>query len=205
MELLLVRHALPVKRVAVDGPADPVLSEAGHAQSKHLAEYLRPERLHAIYASPFRRAVQTAEPLAAMTGLSVGVEPGVAEYDRMSDTYIPVEELKATNDPRWQAMLAGEREVGDETPDEFDARVIDTIERLVANHAGHKIAVVCHGGVINCYLARVLGLASTTGFFYPNYTSIHRVIAARSGERTISTVNETAHLRGTGLPIGVNS
>jgi probable phosphoglycerate mutase len=41
------------------------------------------------------------------------------------------------------------------------------------------------------------------GFFYPNYTSIHRVAASRSGVRSIVTVNETAHLRGTGLPIGL--
>ena len=44
---------------------------------------------------------------------------------------------------------------------------------------------------------------SSVGFFYPNYTSIHRVMAARSGQRQIVTVNETPHLRGTGLPIGL--
>ncbi len=200
-----MRHALPVKRVAVDGPADPVLSEAGHAQARHLAEYLRPERLDAIYASPLNRAIQTATPVSEVAGIGVLVEPGVSEYDRNSDTYIPVEELKATNDPRWQAMLAGRREPGDETPEQFDTRVIDSIEALIGAHTGQKIAVVCHGGVINAYLARVLGIGSTAGFFYPNYTSIHRVIAARSGERTISTINETAHLRGTGLPVGLHA
>ena len=62
---------------------------------------------------------------------------------------------------------------------------------------------MCHGGVINTYLARVLGLGGQQSFFYPNYTSIHRVAAATSGERSIVTINETAHLRGTGLPIGL--
>jgi probable phosphoglycerate mutase len=52
-------------------------------------------------------------------------------------------------------------------------------------------------------LAHVLRLAEPTGFFYPNYTSIHRVAAARSGERSILTINETAHLRGSGLPVGL--
>ena len=73
---------------------------------------------------------------------------------------------------------------------------------MIAAHRGQRIAVVCHGGVINSYLAHVLGLAEHS-FFYPNYTSIHRVAAATSGERSIVTVNETAHLRGTGLPIGL--
>ena len=62
---------------------------------------------------------------------------------------------------------------------------------------------MCHGGVINSYLAHVLGLGGQPSFFYPNYTSIHRVAAAASGERSIVTINETAHLRGTGLPIGL--
>ena len=204
MELLLVRHALPVKRIVTQGPADPELSDDGHAQSRHLGAYLRPEGIDAIYASPLRRAVQTATPLSELTGVEIRIEPGVAEYDRNSDTYIPVEELKATNHPQWQAMMRGERETGDESPEEFDRRVVESVEALVAAHPGQKIAIVCHGGVINTYVAHVLGLAPTTGFFYPNYTSIHRIIAARSGERTISTLNETFHLRGTGLPIGLH-
>jgi probable phosphoglycerate mutase len=63
--------------------------------------------------------------------------------------------------------------------------------------------VVCHGGVIAGYLTHILGLVEPHGFFYPNYTSIHRVAAARSGERTIVTLNETSHLRSTGLPMGM--
>jgi hypothetical protein len=70
--------------------------------------------------------------------------------------------------------------------------------------SGHRIAIVCHGGVINAYLTYILGLSNyQQGFFYPNYTSIHRVAAARSGERSIVTINETSHLRGTGLPMGL--
>jgi 2,3-bisphosphoglycerate-dependent phosphoglycerate mutase len=57
--------------------------------------------------------------------------------------------------------------------------------------------------VINAYLARVLGAAESSNFFYPNYTGINRVAAARTGQRQILTINETAHLRGTGLPIGL--
>ena len=49
----------------------------------------------------------------------------------------------------------------------------------------------------------MLGIDDPSGFFYPNYTSIHRVAAARSGERSVLSLNETCHLRGTGLPIGL--
>ena len=71
MELLLIRHALPVRRELVDGPADPELSVAGRAQAEHLATYLSSEHLDAIYASPLLRACQTAAAVAA--GLPMGL------------------------------------------------------------------------------------------------------------------------------------
>jgi probable phosphoglycerate mutase len=203
MELLLIRHGLPIRREVEEGTADPELSESGRLQAEHLATYLSSERLDAIYASPLRRAHQTAQPMAREQGLEIVLVDEVAEWDRNSNEYVPVEELKAANDPRWQAMLRGEWTVHEETPEEFRGRIVDALEILIAKHTGHRIAVVCHGGVINGYLSHILGLPNPQGFFYPNYTSIHRVAAARSGERSIVTVNETSHLRSTGLPIGL--
>jgi probable phosphoglycerate mutase len=204
MELLLIRHALPVHRELVTGAADPELSAAGQAQAGHLADYLATERLDAVYSSPLRRAVETGAPVAARHGLEPVVIDDVAEWDRMSPEYVPVEELKAADDPRWRALVAGVW-TSDESPAQFRARVLAAIERLVDAHGGGRIAVVCHGGVINTYLAAVLGLdPMRPGFFYPNYTSIHRVMAAGTGQRSILTINETSHLRGTGLPIGLH-
>jgi 2,3-bisphosphoglycerate-dependent phosphoglycerate mutase len=202
MELVLIRHALPVRRENVDGPADPELSIDGHAQADHLATYLSLERFHAIYASPMARARQTAEPLASQQGLDIIFEDGVAEYDRNSDSYIPMEELKAANDPRWLDTM---HELTTEQRVEFRTRVLDSLAKIAGQHRGQKIGVVCHGGVINAYLTDVLGLEpDTNGFFYPNYTSIHRVMVSSGGVRSILTINETAHLRGTGLPVGIN-
>lgn len=203
MELLLIRHGLPVRRELEVGAADPELSEAGHAQAQHLADYLASEHLDAVYASPLRRAYQTAQPLATQQGLEIVVENDVAEWDRHSNEYVPIEELKAANDPRWQSMLRGEWTAHDETPAEFRGRVVTSVERLIDTHSGDRIAIVCHGGVINQYLAFVLGLDVEQSFFYPNYTSIHRVAAARTGERSVVTLNETSHLRSTGLPMGL--
>ena len=202
MELLLIRHGLPIRREGADGPADPELSAAGLEQARHLAAYLADEQIDAVYASPLQRARQTADPVAATRNLDVTIIDAVAEWDRNSNEYVPIEELKAANDPRWHAMMRGEWDA-DETPDEFRARVVKALDELVDAHPGQKIAVSCHGGVINAYLAHVLGLPVSQGFFYPNYTSIHRIAASRSGHRSIVTVNETAHLRGTGLPMGV--
>jgi probable phosphoglycerate mutase len=204
MELLLIRHALPVRRELVVGAADPELSPAGRAQADHLAEYLAAERLDAVYCSPLRRAVETGVPVAARQSVEPVVVDDVAEWDRMSPEYVPVEELKAADDQRWRDLVDGVW-TSDERPDDFRDRVLAAIERLVRAHSGGRIAIVCHGGVINTYLAAVLGLdPARPGFFYPNYTSIHRVMAAGTGQRSILTINETSHLRGTGLPIGLH-
>ena len=201
MELILVRHALPVRRENTPGPADPELSDDGHSQARLLADYLALEHIDAIYTSPLVRARQTADPLCARTSLVAALEEGVAEWDRHSSEYIPVEELKATNDPRWQEIVSGVWS-SEEDPEDFHDRVLDSIESIVAGHRGQKVVVACHGGVINEYLAHVLGL-SQRQFFYPNYTSIHRIAASSSGARSVLSINETSHLRGSGLPIGL--
>jgi probable phosphoglycerate mutase len=203
MEVLLIRHAIPIRRELESGIADPELAAEGLKQADLMAQYLASEKLHAIYASPMQRAQQTAQPLASVQGLSITTIDGVAEYDKNSNQYVPVEELKAKNDPRWQEMLRGEWTSTDETEDEFIKRIVDSIEEIIANHASQRVAIVCHGGVINAYICHVLGLVNQRGFFYPNYTSIHRIAAAGSGERSIVTLNETSHLRGSGLPIGL--
>ncbi len=208
MELLLIRHALPVRRELESGAADPELSEAGLAQAVHLAQYLSSEHLDGVYASSMQRARQTAEPMAAERDLEIVLRDGITEFDRFSSEYVPVEELKAANDPRWQQMLAGEWD-GDEDEDEFRSRTIEAIEEIIADHSGQRIAVVCHGGVINAYLSSIMGLTGDAsgsggrGFFYPNYTSIHRVAASSRGDRSVITINETSHLRNTGLPMGL--
>ncbi len=203
MEVLLIRHAIPIRRELESGIANPELAAEGLKQADLMAQYLASEKLHAIYASPMQRAQQTAQPLAAVQGLAITTVDGVAEYDKNSNQYVPVEELKAKNDPRWQEMLRGEWTSTDETEEEFINRTVSSIEEIITNHASQRVAIVCHGGVINAYVCHVLGLKNQRGFFYPNYTSIHRIAAAGSGERSIVTLNETSHLRGTGLPMGL--
>jgi len=203
MELLLIRHALPIRREVTEGAADPPLSVDGERQAQLLADYLGSEQIDAVYASPLRRAVQTAEPLCRQIGLEMVLDAGIAEFDQHSSEYIPVEELKASGDPRLTEFLLGE---GDEFDDreEFRERVFASITRIVSQHGGERVAVVCHGGVINSYAGDVLGLdVEGPGFFYPNYTSITRIAASRSGVRSIVTLNETSHLRNTGLPMGL--
>jgi probable phosphoglycerate mutase len=188
MELLLIRHALPVRIDEGDGggPADPALAELGQAQADALAEWLVEEQIDAIWSSPMRRARETAAPVAARLGLDVTVDDGLAEYDKDAASYIPIEELKAANDPRWNQLP--------ERPEEFAAEVVEAIERVIAAHPRQRVAVVCHGGVVNAYAGHILGISDPL-FFLPAYTSITRILASTTGIRSINTLNESSHLR----------
>ncbi len=196
MELLLIRHALPRRVELVGQAADPPLAELGHRQASALALWLRPEPIHALYVSPMRRARETAHPLAATTGLDPVVVDGVAEFDRHAEAYVPMEELKATNDPRWQAMLdGGYFDEGELDAEEFQRTVVDAIDGVIAENRSRTAAVVCHGGVINAFVGHVLGLDDYM-IFEPTYTGITRIRASGRGHRMLVTFNEFPHLRG---------
>lgn len=197
MELLLIRHALPLRVETQDGtPADPPLSETGRAQAVRLAEWLSGDPIHAIYASPMQRARETAEPLAEVLGLDVRLEPGVVELDHLSDAYIPLEEIKAADREHWLELVRGGLYAHVDLP-AFRRNVTGTLARIAAEHRGERVAVVCHGGVINAWAGAILGVGDDTPFFFldAGYTSISRFLVARTGERSVVSLNETAHLR----------
>jgi probable phosphoglycerate mutase len=198
MELLLIRHAEPI-RIGPgegDGPADPALTERGREQADRLAAWLEPDGIDHVVTSPMIRARETAAPLLVGTGREPTIEGVLTEYDVRADHYIPVEELRAEKGDRWTAMVEGRWEdFGGEEPSAFRARIVPRIDAIAAAHAGERVAVVCHGGVINIYLADVLGIDRLL-WFDPAYTSVSRVLVSRDGIRSLTTLNETAHLQG---------
>ncbi|HXA08948.1 MAG TPA: phosphoglycerate mutase family protein [Chthoniobacterales bacterium] len=72
--IFLVRHA---ERADASGPAqaDPALSATGKARAAALVKELRDAGISAIYTSEFRRAQQTASPLANSLGIKIEVVP----------------------------------------------------------------------------------------------------------------------------------
>ena len=207
MELLLVRHALPdrVDNTPTGEVADPALSGLGRRQAAVLADWLAglwpggppAEAVNGVYSSPMVRALETALPVAELLGCPMVVEDGLAEYDAEEVVYTPVEELRAARDPRWFELVSDEA-----IPDlpDFQARVVATVEALVVAHPGQRLALFCHGGVVGAYLAYVLGIQRVL-FFEAGYTSISRVLAASTGERSVASMNELAHLRAAGVPL----
>jgi probable phosphoglycerate mutase len=189
MELILVRHGLPVRSAET---ADPPLADEGHEQSHRVAQVLIREPIHAVYASTMRRAIQTAEPFAALAGYTVVTDEGVVEFDRDAGSYTPMEELKRDNYEAWKRFVARGRSRGDVV--DFQKAVVDALEAIVARHPGQRVAVFCHGGVINVWTAHVLEMSPRL-FFEPRYTSIHRYLCASTGQRNLVSLNDIGHLR----------
>ena len=185
---MLIRHGLPVRR---DDSSDPDLSAEGHDQAARVADWLAHEGADAVWSSPMRRAVQTAEPFARRLDRQIAVHDGVAEFDRDSGSYVPTEVLKQENYAAWLAMAQGGHGVDIA---QFQAAVVTALEEVIAAHPGQRVAVFCHGGVINVWTAHVLGMTPRL-FFEPGYTSVHRYMCARGGQRNVVALNERAHLR----------
>jgi probable phosphoglycerate mutase len=197
MELVLVRHAEPIRIGPEESggeAVDPELTRQGWEQAERLGAWLAAEPVHHVVSSPLRRATETAQPLAAAHGLAVEIVDGLQEWDAHADHYIPMEELREKKDDQWQAMVEGRWEdYGGENPARFRDRIVPTLNAVIEAHPGETVVVVCHGGVINVYLAALLGLSQHL-WFDPGYTSISRVRAARGGARSLASLNETAHL-----------
>ena len=188
MELILVRHGLPLRVEQQRGRADPALSDTGRKQAQQVAATLAAERVDAIYSSPLRRAVETALPLAQLLGLQPVISDDIAEFDRGASAYIPMEQLKAEDYAAWKSFVEGG--YGEDFDIEaFRQRVAGGMERIIKAHSGKHVAVFCHGGVVNVWAATVLEMRPRL-FIDVGYASISRFLCAASGERNLLSLNE---------------
>ena len=191
MELILIRHGLPEIQINEDGtPADPALSEEGHRQAAKLSEWMDRAGVERLYSSPMRRARETAAPLADKLGLGVSVIDAVAEFDKDEGSYIPLELIKETDPDRFRELA---NYADNARFYEFQTGVVDALTGVAADNRGRRVAVACHGGVINVWAAHVIGLAPRL-FFNPFYTSINRFLIASTGEQSVLSLNDQSHL-----------
>lgn len=192
MQVLLVRHALPLRSEHGQG-SDPDLSGEGLAQIERLPKALARFPISRVVSSPQRRAIQTAEPVAADRGLTVEIDDRFAEYDRDLPVYIPVEQIRAEMPEEWARLAQGHLPSAVDE-DAFRARVRAAVDDLVAEaDPDDTVAVFSHGGVINVLLHEILGTARLLSFPV-DYASVTRLLFSRSGQATVAAVNATEHV-----------
>jgi broad specificity phosphatase PhoE len=192
MQLLLVRHALPLRSDHGEG-SDPDLADTGVAQAVRLPEALARFPISRVLSSPQRRAIQTAEPVAASRELAVEIDDRLAEYDRDLPAYIPVEQIRDEFPEEWARMAQGHLpSTVDE--DAFRGRVRAAVDDLVATaDPDDTVGAFSHGGVINVLLHEILGTTRLLSFPI-DYASVTRLLFSRTGDATVAAVNTTEHV-----------
>jgi probable phosphoglycerate mutase len=213
VELYLIRHgdALPGGDEIVPGGTydDQPLSQLGRQQANALSARFAAFPFDAIYSSPYRRARETAAPLAQRQGVEVLIEPEIREI-RLGQIgnglpkSVSGEEYAAALRSRLDEIV---RRVassgywssipGSEPSLEFRARVKAAIDGLAVRHAGQRVALFSHGGVINAYLAITLGLERD--FFFPPVNTSVSIVRVQEGKRVLLGLNDVCHLREAGL------
>lgn len=207
--LVFVRHGeseVTVRRV-IGGPRTcSGLSELGRRQAAALHDRLAAHdelRPTLLLSSGYPRAIETAEAIAPALGLPVVVDEELGEHDPGPDC----DGLGFTDFvdrfgmPDWETDPHAVTFPGGETVAEFHHRVGRAISRLVEQHAGGAIVVVCHGGVVDAAFRFLLRLPMTGGFdlhtLNTSLTQFTRVpTEGRPSRWRLVRYNDAAHLAG---------
>lgn len=192
MELILVRHAEPAA-LAEDDPqsTDPSLSPLGARQAEAVAEWLAPMGVDAVVSGPARRARETAAPLATRLGGTVAIDDRLRDAEDGTGKYVPIERDRAIDRAGYAARVRAYK-TSDRLP-EIAPRVLASLAAWAADYRGGRLAVFCHGSIVNVYAAEVLGLAQRA-FLEASYASAHRFLVSSEGVRSVRSLNETAYL-----------
>lgn len=149
--LLLIRHGETAWNVEgrYQGQADPPLNRRGQAQVEALAARLAEAGVRpvGIYASPLRRAWQTAEAVARRLDVPLWGEPRLMEIHLGSWQGILAVEI-ARRWPetfaRWEGEPWAVRPPGGETLAEVQQRVEAALNEILRRHPGETVALVAH-------------------------------------------------------------
>ena len=201
-EVLLVRHGqqdVNLHAATVGEWVDPPLSDQGRLQARLLGEALSLKRIDAVFASKLRRAVETAGEVARHQEREVEYLDDLREVEVFRDVppektaleFLGKELLEAVrermlNERNWDVYPYSESSY------DFKKRAVNAIETAIAKKAGERIAIVCHGGVINAYLGHIIG-SRYDMFFRPAHTSVSIVVSGE-GRRILRLLNDTHHL-----------
>ena len=207
-ELFIVRHADAIPEedeIIPSGIYDDLpLSRTGRKQAQALAERLSSLSFDAIYSSPLRRCLETAAPLAERLGMAPIIVEGLKEIKLGNVRPLPEDgqDLAALTKALQERQLdivriAGETGHWDAIPDSeqsiaFRRRVVQTLDEIVGKHIGQRILAFTHGGVINAYIAEVLGLKKD--FFFPAANTSISIVRASVKHRVLYVLNDIGHI-----------
>ena len=143
-EILLVRHGETVDnaRQIMQGQTQGELNERGREQARQVAERLAVETVDAVVASDLRRAIQTAEAIAAPHGLKVETTPLLRERDWGGFTGRFIPDLRGET---WPDDI--------ESEEDLLSRARSFLIYMTATYPGKRVVAVGHGIINKAILA----------------------------------------------------
>ena len=197
--VVAIRHGETVwnAEMRMQGQLDTALSERGRWQADRVAAALAGEGIEAIFASDLARAFDTARAIASRLGLPITSDASLRERSFgvfQGFTYAEIDARWPAEAARWRRH---EPDFGPEQGEilhEFSARAVAACTRIAASQAGRTIAIVSHGGVLDCLYRAASGieLAAPRTWELGNAT-INRLLYTPRGF-TLVGWSDTAHL-----------
>lgn len=201
--LVAIRHAQTTWNAEwrLQGQTDIPLDALGRRQAGRLPGALRHEGLVAVVSSDLGRALETAHALADPLGLPVLLEPGlrerrfgILEGHVRSDIEVRFPDLAR----RWHSREPDFAPPGAESLRDFNARCLAAVRCQALAFAGQAIALVSHGGVLDCLYRAATGLTLDVPRTWPlGNAGIHRLLHTGQG-LALTGWNDSAHLDGLG-------
>jgi probable phosphomutase (TIGR03848 family) len=161
--ILLIRHAVNdfVKTGKLAGWTPGVhLNEEGKAQAEALGERLKTLSLNALYASPLERTMETAEAIAQYhANIEIVQNEAIGEVQYGDWQGMKIADLRRRK--MWDVVQEYPSRASfpnGETMRGVQVRIVNEIERLVAEHPNQTIALVFHADLIKMTMAHFLGM-----------------------------------------------
>lgn len=200
-ELMLVRHgetAWNVEKV-FRGRADVSLDEIGIKQAESLARYLSHWRLEALYSSPLKRALQTANAIARYQNVSVQVAQGLIDIDYGKWQSLPEQEVKKlypTFYEEWKNNPHKAKIPGGESLEDVKRRAMEVVNEAVSRFKG-SIVLVSHRVVNKVLICSLLGLDNSHFWNIKQDVCGITIFEYLNGRFVLTKHNDTSHLSDT--------
>jgi probable phosphoglycerate mutase len=201
--IIAIRHGETAwnSEARIQGQTDIGLNPAGAWQASRLPAALADEGIEAVYSSDLRRTLDTAGALAAACGLPVRADAGLRERgfgEFEGYTFAEIEARWPVPSERWRRRDADFGPAGGEVLADFYARAVAAAARLAAAHPGQTVALVTHGGVLDCLYraATRIGLQAPRTWQIAN-AGINRLLYSDEGFVLIGW-NDVGHLEPAG-------
>ena len=203
--LFLIRHgataANELRPYVLQGQSvNGSLSQTGRQQAVQVGRFLGRFTLNHVYASPLRRAIETAQVIADHHSVPVRpvddiIEVNVGEWEQMDWESImreyPEDYRKFIDDPAKHGYRGGESYT------DVLQRAEPLIRGLLQQHQGETIAIVAHNVVNRVYLASLMGLELGKARDLRQENACINVIRHRDGQSTLMTMNAHFHIKET--------